>query len=238
LTRRHTLTYKVVMSLMRGLIDLLCRVDDSQLDRVPQDGPLILIANHINFLEVPLVYAYLRPRPITGFAKAESWDNPLKAFLFDLVDGIPLDRGEADMNAFRQALAALEEGCILAIAPEGTRSYHGRLQRGLAGITLLALRSGAPIQPMVHCGGELFWKNLRRLRRTDVDLVVGNVFYLEASEARVTSQVRQQMIDEAMYQMAALLPPVYRGVYSDLEAATETYLRFPEGSQSNLPSAL
>jgi hypothetical protein len=50
----------------------------------------------------------------------------------------------------------------------------------------------------------------------------------------VTRHVRQQMADEIMYQIAALLPPSYRGVYSDLATATETYLSFPPGAQSNL----
>ena len=42
------------------------------------------------------------------------------------------------------------------------------------------------------------------------------------------------MTDEAMYQLAALLPPVHRGVYADLNRATERYVRFPDGSGSNL----
>jgi hypothetical protein len=46
--------------------------------------------------------------------------------------------------------------------------------------------------------------------------------------------MRQQMVDEIMYQIAALLPPGYRGYYSDLAAATERYLEFPPGSRSNL----
>jgi len=50
--------------------------------------------------------------------------------------------------------------------------------------------------------------------------------------------MRQQMTDEIMYQIAALLPPDYRGHYSDLSAATETYLRFPDSSGSNLQRAI
>ena len=42
------------------------------------------------------------------------------------------------------------------------------------------------------------------------------------------------MADEIMYQIAALLPPENRGVYKDLEKATENYLEFPAGSESNL----
>ena len=232
-----TLTYRVVFSMIKGLMRVLCRVDDAQLARVPDQGPLIIVANHVNFLEVPLIYTHLQPRPLTGFAKVEAWNNPLIGALFDLGGAIPLYRGEADLLAFRQALKALEAGRILALAPEGTRSGHGRLQRGRSGAVLLALRSGAPLLPLVYYGGELFWRNLTHLRRTDFHIVVGQPFYLDASGVKVTRQVRQQMIDEVMYQMAALLPPAYRGVYSDLTAATEAYLRFPPGAESNLRRA-
>jgi 1-acyl-sn-glycerol-3-phosphate acyltransferase len=223
-----------VTSSIKGLLRLLCRVDDEQLARVPDQGPLIVVANHINFLEVPLLYTHLQPRPVTGFAKVESWNNPAIGALFDLWGAIPLNRGEADTTAIRQALTALEAGHILAVAPEGTRSGDGQLQRGHPGVALLALRSGAPLQPVVYYGGEHFWPRLSRLRRTDFHLVVGRPFHLDAGETKMTSQLRQQMTDEIMYQIAALLPPFYRGVYADLTAATETYLRFPPGTESNL----
>ena len=64
--------------------------------------------------------------------------------------------------------------------------------------------------------------------------MVGQPFYLRADGVKVTRQVRQQMADEIMYQLAALLPPAYRGHYADLDAATETYLRFPATAESNL----
>lgn len=209
---------------IRGLIDILCRIDGASLAQVPMHGPLILISNHINFLEVPALYTYLMPRPATGFAKAESWQNPIKRFLFDLGGGIPLNRGEADVAAFRRALAVLEAGYILAVAPEGTRSGDGRLGQAHPGVVLLALRSGAPLLPVVHYGGEAFWQNIYRLRRTDVHFAVGRPFYLDPHGERVTQAVRRQMLDEVMYEMAALLPPAYRGAYANLEAATKRYI--------------
>lgn len=232
-----TFTYRVVTSTLKGLTRLLCRVDDAQLAQVPDRGPLIIIANHVNFLEIPLLYTHLQPRSMTGFVKTENWRNPVFRPLFNLWEAIPLNRGEADAGALRQALAALERGRILAVAPEGTRSGHGRLQQGRAGVVFLALRSGAPLLPMAYHGGELFWHNLTRLRRTDFHIAVGRPFHLDAGGVRVTRQVRQRMIDEVMYQIAALLPPAYRGVYSDLTAATETYLRFPPGVEGNLSRA-
>ncbi len=229
-----TLTHRVVTSTIKALVRLLCRVDDTQLARVPDQGPFIIVGNHINFLEVPILYSHLVPRPLTGFAKAETWDSPALRLLADLWGAIPIRRGEADMVALRRALKALEAGCILGVAPEGTRSGDGCLQRGNPGTVLLALRSGAPLLPMVSYGAESFWGNLARLRRTDFYIVVGQPFYLDAGGVKVTRQVRQQMTDEIMYQMAALLPPAYRGVYSELARATEAFLRFPPDSESNL----
>ena len=230
-----TLTYRVVTSSIKSLTRLLCRIDGAQLARVPERGPLIIAINHVNFLEPPIFYTHLHPRPLTGFVKAENLEHPFFGpLLLGLWGGIPIRRGEADMAAFRQALAALEEGRILAMAPEGTRSGDGHLQQGRPGIALLALRSGAPVLPIVCHGGESFWDNLPRLRRTDFHIVVGQPFYLDAGGVKVTRQVRQQIADEVMYQIAALLPPPYRGVYSDLAAATEAYLRFLPSAESNL----
>lgn len=226
----------MVNTTVKCLTRALCRVDDSQLARVPARGPLILAANHVNFLEVPLVLTHLQPRPITGFAKAETWDNPAMAWLFDLWGAIPLRRGEADVEALRRGLDVLRAGKILAVAPEGTRSGTGILRQGYAGIVMLALRSGAPILPLVVYGGEDLRRNLRRLRRTEFRIIVGNPFHLEPGRRGATRALRQQMTDEIMYQLAALLPPAYRGHYADLSAASEGFLRFPEGSSSNLHS--
>jgi 1-acyl-sn-glycerol-3-phosphate acyltransferase len=225
----------LVNTTLKGLTGVICRVDDAQLTRVPHRGPLIVVANHINFLDAPVLFSRVHPRRVTGFAKAETWQNPTLGLLFDMWKTIPLERGEADVGAFREGLAALQDGAILAVTPEGTRSGHGRLQRGRPGVVLLALRSGAPILPLVYYGSERFHYNVRRLRRTDFRIVVGQPFYLDARGTKVTQTVRHAMTKEMMYQIAGLLPPDYRGVYADIDTATEHYLRFPEGSSSNLP---
>lgn len=222
-----------VNTFIHGLLHLLCRVDDKQVERVPLQGPLILVTNHINFLEVPVLRIHLRPRPIAGLAKAEAWNNPIIGFLFNLWGAVPVRRGESDIHALRQALSVLKEGFILAIAPEGTRSHHGRLQRGHSGVATLAMRSGAPVLPLVFYGGETFKRNFTHLRRTPFHIVVGNPFCVKATR-KATRETRQAIVDEIMYQLAALLPPAYRGVYSDLSRATETHLLFRPPLKSNL----
>jgi 1-acyl-sn-glycerol-3-phosphate acyltransferase len=228
-----TFARRIMNSFLRAWTASVCRLDVDQLERIPERGPLILIANHINFLEIPVLYPRLGSRPVVVFAKAETWDSPLMRWLFDLSKAIPVRRGEADTTALRRSMEVLEAGQILAVAPEGTRSGDGHLQRAHPGVVMLALRTGAPLLPMAYFGGESFWRNLPRLKRTDFHVVVGNPFYLNAG-GRVTREMRQQMADEIMCQIAALMPPGYRGYYADLSAATETYLRFDAPLQSNL----
>jgi 1-acyl-sn-glycerol-3-phosphate acyltransferase len=221
-----TLTHQFGIAAFKSLTRLLCRIDDAQLAQVPDQGPLIVVTNHVNILEIPIIYTHLQPRPVTGFVAAYRWDSCWLRWLLDACGAIPLRRGEADVAALRRGIEMLKVGYLVIISPEGTRSGHGRLQKGHPGVVLLALHSGAPVLPVVFYGSERYRGNLRRLRRTDFHIVVGKPFYLDAGGVRVTRQVRRQMIDEVMYQMSALLPPAYRGVYSDLNAATEMYLTF------------
>jgi len=228
-----TKSFWLVNTTIKNITRIICQVDDTQLQRVPPCGPLILVANHINFLEVPIMFTHLQPRPVTGFAKAETWNNPAMGALFNLWGAIPLKRGEADMVAIRRGLEVLGDGKILAVAPEGTRSGNGQLQKGHPGVVMLASRSGAPLLPVIYYGGEGFRRNLTRLRRTDFHIIVGQQFSLNVQNAVLSREVRQQITDEIMYQLAALLPIPYRGYYSDLSEATEKYLKFPLGSKSN-----
>jgi 1-acyl-sn-glycerol-3-phosphate acyltransferase len=202
----------------------LCRVHDEEVAKIPHQGPLIIVANHVNFLDVPLLYTHTRPRPITGFAKVETWKNPVIGLLFSLVGAIPLKRGTVDRSALQRALAELQAGRILVIAPEGTRSGDGRLRKARSGVAMLALLSGAPVLPVVYYGGEQFRRNLVRLRRTDFHIIVGEPFHVRSSEERISRALREQVTDEIMYRLAALLPPAYRGHYSDLSRSTSQYI--------------
>ena len=208
-------------------LDVICKIDAKEISKVPQTGPLILYTNHTGTVEAPIMYTQLQPREkVTALAKVETWDNWFLNWVFTLWGIIPLHRGEADMEAMRKALAVLEKGYILGISPEGTRSREGKLLRAHGGIAMLALHSGAPLQPMAHWGGENFGRNVNQFKRTSFSVRVGPIFNLDAHGEKVTKEIRQKMADEMMYQLAKLLPVENRGEYSDLENGSENYLRF------------
>ena len=82
----------VVAPIVRVILGIACRIDRSELAKVPRKGPLILVTNHVNFLEAPLLYAFLDPRNIAGFAKADTWRNPKRCRAQNSAIGI-LHRG-------------------------------------------------------------------------------------------------------------------------------------------------
>lgn len=214
----------LISLLLRVHFKITLRLDAPNLQKIPEQGPLIAIANHTGQIEVPLLATLMQPRRITGWAKAEAFDNLLLRWVFWAWDIIPVRRGEADMNALKRALRAIEEGYIFGIAPEGTRNKTGRLRRAMPGTVILAIRSGAPVIPVVHWGGEVYLKNLKRLKRTDFHIRIGEPFRIDVEGVKVTGEIRQQIADEMMYRIATLLPEEYRGEYSDLKKNAEKFL--------------
>ncbi len=189
---------------------------------------MILIINHINFLEVPLIQVCMMPRKMRGLVKNETWRNPILRFFLNTYHAIPIYRKGVNISAFREVKKYLAEGEFICLAPEGTRSGNGILHEGKAGITTMALMTGAPIIPVVHYGGEDIWKNLKRFRRTKVTFKVGRPFLLKTTGkiGKVTSKTRKEITKEVMCQMALLLPKEMRGIYSDLSNISADYLLF------------
>lgn len=209
-----TLMNRLTNALLKTAIRILCKVDDSELKKVPQKGPMIIIANHISFYEAPIIYLYLRPRRTIALAKKELWDSFATRKLMEWWESIPINRGSMDREALRKSFQVLDDGDFFCIAPEGTRSRTGQIQRGKEGTAFIATKKDAPILPVAHFGIENFTKNIKRLRRTPVTFKVGKPFVI-TEKRRFSAQERQQISDEMMRRLASLLPEHMQGYYKD-----------------------
>jgi 1-acyl-sn-glycerol-3-phosphate acyltransferase len=193
------------------------------MENVPSTGPALLLVSHTNFLD-PFLACGLVPRMVVPMGKAEVFQIPLFGWLLRRYGACPVRRGEVDVRALRCSLRALQEGHVLLIAPEGTRSGDGRLQPGKHGTAYVATRMDVPLVPMAIIGGESFYSCLSRLQRVPVRINLGRAFRLRRPGGVVRRKMLHQMTEEVMYRMARLLPPERRGVYSDLSRATEEYI--------------
>ena len=168
------------------------RVDG--LENIPEEGGFILCCNHISnrdpfYLAIPIQKRYLH-----FMAKVElfKW-KPMARFVTAL-GGFPVDRGHNDLNAVRTALKLVAEGHGLALFPQGTRSKDNSRTPMLTGVSMIALRSGAPVIP-AYIGGPY-----RPFRR--VQLSFGKPVSFEGLPRRVDSETMRaatQRIEDAVW---------------------------------------
>jgi 1-acyl-sn-glycerol-3-phosphate acyltransferase len=227
---------RVADAVGRAFIQCMTRVDVEGLERVPPDGPLIVSGNHSSNADPPFLAAWLTPalgRPIHWMAKAEALSWPVAGWFMRQNGAFGIRRGAADMEAFRLARSVLDDGRVLGAFPEGTRSPDGALQRAKDGVTLLALRTGAPILPVGIVGADRFWPRGRLLWRVGgrIGLRIGEPFVLERGQRPDGS--RESLDDvttRLMLRIAALLPERQRGVYGQLaEEGSPDDVRRPKG---------
>lgn len=207
--------YRVIRGIVRFLLRLLSRLEIEGLENIPDQGPYLLVTNHLHWLDPPVVMAAF-PHRAYVFA-AEKWGkNRLLGPLFRSLDAIFVQRGEVDRKALRQALAVLRGGGVLGLAPEGTRSKTGALQQGRSGAAYMAYQTGIKLVPVVATGQKQLFPSLWRFRRARVRVVFGPPFEPPPVEGRVRAAHVHAFTEEIMYRLAAMLPPEYRGVYADV----------------------
>lgn len=207
-----------------GLFFLLFRMRLKHVERVPTDGGLLVVANHIHNAD-PILLNAAFPRPLHFMAKKEAFGFPVLPWILRWAGAFPVDRGKSDRGAIRRALAILEHGIAVGMFPEGTRSKVFAMQKAHAGVGLLALSSAAPVLPVAITGTERLPFNGAKGRAEGElarDPGHGGVQILFGEPFRVPRDIdgRRVTADEAteiiMVEIARLLPPDYRGVYAKL----------------------
>jgi 1-acyl-sn-glycerol-3-phosphate acyltransferase len=211
---------------MKGILSLLCKIDCSEfINALKNNKPMLVIFNHINFLEVPILVTHSYPLYVSGLVKSETWNNPIFSFIFDTYKAIPIDRRGSFQESFKKVREAIEKGYFMCVAPEGTRSKDGVLGKGKAGIIQLALEANVPILPVAHHGGQNIWSNMKRFRRTPFCFKAGRPFRINCDKMPGKEE-RETIVTEIMCQMAKLLPEKMRGAYSQMAHNDCKYLEF------------
>jgi len=202
--------------MVRFIMNLIARVEVHGMENIPE-GNFMLAANHLGRLDTAvLLYALEREDLIMPVAEKYR-NHPLFGMLGRSVNAVWLNRFEADYAALREILKRMEQGGVMVIAPEGTRSKTEALQEGKMGVAFLASKSGYPVLPAALTGTEdrLVLENLKRFRKSHITATVGKPFHIEIPNGRGREQAMRQATDEIMCQLAALLPEKYRGVYAE-----------------------
>lgn len=135
-----------------------CRARDTGL--LPARGPAILAVNHQANID-PVIVGMVFDRPIRFMAKKELFGFAPLGRLIGALGAFPVDRGAGDRAALRTSLEVLAEGGVLMMFPEGHRYPDDKIHKFLPGVGMLAVRSGAPVIPVVSKGTPGMWRDGR-----------------------------------------------------------------------------
>jgi 1-acyl-sn-glycerol-3-phosphate acyltransferase len=204
----------VIYAIMRAGVRLLARVVLGRrlrivgMDHVPRAGAVLVVGNHVGTVEPALTGAFMPRLDVFYMAKSELFRNRFLGWLFAHSHAFPVVRDSADRAALRRALQVLEEGHVLLVYPEGTRSWDEQLigdTHGGAGF--IARHSGAPVVPVASWGSERVIPRGSWLpRRADVEVRVGEPFRLPALGSDGGRLSNEQAAATMMERVIALLP--------------------------------
>lgn len=207
------MTYRLLRVIAKVIAELTTQSEVAGLDNIPSRPPYLMVTNHLSAFDIPLL-ASVFPHPVRALAAIEHRSNPLYAPILEASGAIWVRRGEVDRQALREALAVLERGEVLGLAPEGTRASESHaLQEGKAGAAYVATRVDVPIVPVGIAGTEKIKHSVLRLRRTPVQVTIGEPFRLPDSDRARSDKLREHT-DLIMRRIADLLPEEYRGIYA------------------------
>lgn len=208
----------LIRGLMRFLLLFVGTMTVIGRENIPKEGPYIIVVNHMSKADAPLVFLAFPPMRMRYLA-GEKWrSHPLFGPLLAATGGIFINRGEVDRRALREAMTAMEAGSVFGLAPEGTRSRSNRLLKAKDGAAYLASRTDIPILPTGVVNTDRVAANLPRLRRTKMEVRVGEQFLLPDLGRRAKGQDLEAYTHLIMVHIANLLPERYHGYYADSPA--------------------
>lgn len=191
--------YRTFRGFFRIIFSLVFRWQVIGREHIPKEGPVILCANHISLWDPPLLGSGI-DRMVNFMAKEELFRIPVLSFLITKFGAFPVKRGAGDRAAIRATLKLLEDGKILGIFPEGTRSKTGELGEGMHGVALFALKSQAQVIPVAIVGPYRWFRPIKIVYGEPIDLTALREVKSNADTLKETSDLIMRHIRELLDQ--------------------------------------
>ncbi|KVO21523.1 glycerol acyltransferase [Burkholderia ubonensis] len=143
------------------LVHTFYRIRLVHAERIPEEGAAVLVCNHVSYVDA-LVLAAASPRPIRFVMDHRIFRTPFASWVFRHAKAIPIAPRHEDpemlARAYDACVAALQEGGLVCIFPEGKLTKTGDINTFHHGVTEILRRTSAPVIPMALRGlwGSVF----------------------------------------------------------------------------------
>jgi 1-acyl-sn-glycerol-3-phosphate acyltransferase len=192
---------------------LMYRLTVAGMNRVPATGPLVVVANHSNFWDGPVLFGAL-PRRVSFLIKAEAVTGPV-GWLLRNVGQYAINRDVPDRKPLLEALAQLKAGGAIGVFPEGTRG-DGNVQNISSGAGWLAARSGAAVLP-VAVRGTARPDGARRRFRPPVRVLIGEPFVIPLGAGRTAVDAATDLIRDRLSSLVIQLDDAISSIHGKKE---------------------
>ncbi len=195
-----TLLWKFGQGVCRMVSTAMFELKVYGMQHIPASGGVLIVSNHQSYLDPIALGAHLR-RPMSFLARSTLFDHRFFGWLISNLNAFPVRQGEGDVGAVKETIRRLQEGHVLNIFPEGSRSEDGEIGPMQSGIALIVRRAGVPVVPAVIDGSFAAWpKGAKMPRRYPIRVRYGpaiDMSGMKGSEivARIDSTLRR-MFDE------------------------------------------
>lgn len=205
--------YELCHSIAAGIYDVCFRGEVVGLENLPAGGPYVVAANHCSHLDPPLLGSQL-PHQVQFFARKTLWKPGFASWWLTRVGTIPVDRDGADVGALKRTIAAVENGGIVILFPEGTRSPDGELQPAKAGIGMIACKTQATVVPVrIFDSFHAFGRGMKLPQPYRSPVVIGRPLAPAAYDDPKSGKQRYQVAsDRIMAAITALERPRFPAV--------------------------
>ena len=217
---------KLIIFLLRVFFGFTTSRKIQGLENIPTTEPTIIVGNHIGFLDgimIPTIPKIVN-HPNLIVVIAEKYEKrPIFKWAIETLNFMFIDRFTPDIKTIKKVLDQLKNDGLLIISPEGTRSPDAALIEGKSGPAYLAAKTGAKLVPIGVTGTEdkVLRARLKKFKRLQVSIDIGEPFKIPALPRGNRDEFLNHYTDEIMCQIAALLPPSYRGIYKNHPRLTE-----------------
>jgi len=171
---------------------------------VPRTGGLLVAANHASYFDIPLLGCGM-PRRAWYLGRSDLFVRGFKGIL-QWLGWIPLKLGRLDRKAFEQAIELIQQGKVVVIFPEGSRSPDGRLREAKPGLGMIVAQTGCPVVPAYLKGTyEVLPSTAKRPKCHPVTVYFGEPLqFAQPAGNGETKQFYQDVSRTVMERIAAL----------------------------------
>lgn len=172
---RLNFMYGFSRGIIRIYLRLFHRLKVEGLEYVPRRGAAVIASNHVSYFDPPAIGASIAFRKVHFMARDTLYKaGRLANWWFNAVGCIPLDRTKGDIKALKMAVSSLQEGRLITLFPEGTRSLDGQLQQPKGGVGFLMVKAEVPVVPAFVDGTfESMPKNAKNIRFAPITVRFG-----------------------------------------------------------------